>query len=102
MSDSMGKAVYEAAKAGKEAELTRLIGLGGNVNWRHEDGYTALMLASWFGHEGCVRLLLEAEAIEVNATVNLEHALPQHMRWVRLHVVIPLGLSFVFRTSTTM
>ena len=32
----MGKAVYEAAKAGKEAELTRLIGLGGNVNWRDE------------------------------------------------------------------
>eukprot|EP00900_Chrysochromulina_parva_P013853 jgi/Chrpa1/22469/Chrysochromulina_OHIO_Genome00024465-RA len=31
---AMGKAVYEAAKAGNEAELTRLIGLGGNVNWR--------------------------------------------------------------------
>lgn len=63
-------------------------------------GYTALMEASSRGHEGCVRLLLEAEAIEVNAKVSLEHALPQHMRWVRLHVVIPLGLSFVFRTTT--
>ena len=31
----MGKAVYEAAMNGKEAELTRLIGLGGNVNWRN-------------------------------------------------------------------
>jgi hypothetical protein len=41
------------------------------------------------GHEGCVRLLLEAEAIEVNATVSLEHALSQHMRWIRFHVVIP-------------
>ncbi len=41
------------------------------------------------GHEGCVRLLLEANAIEVNAKVSLEHALPQHMRWVRFHVLIP-------------
>ena len=62
-------------------------------------GRTGLMYASWNGREGCVRLLLEAEAIEVNAKVSLEHALPQHMRWVRLHVVIPLGLSFVFRTT---
>jgi hypothetical protein len=34
--------------------------------------------------------------------VSPEHALPQHMRWVRFHVLIPLGLSFVFRTSTTI
>ena len=189
MSDSMGKAVFEAAWDGKEAELTRLIGLGGNVNWHNPDavrrrmclawapasspplllspprspetapapelaalraaalaappprrpaalgtrvlvawraphprvlahaprglwhsmtprvlhlpqnGDTALIEASAYGHEGCVRLLLAAEAIEVNATVSLEHALPQHMRWVRFHVVIPLGLSFVFRPS---
>jgi len=171
MSDSMGKAVYDAAENGNEAELTRLIGLGGNVNWRNwvrrrmclawapasspplllspprspetapvptarctargraaaelgtrvlvawraphprvlahaprvlwhsmtprvlhlpQVGYTGLIMATVNGHEGCVRLLLEAEAIEVNATVSLEHALPQHMRWVRLHVVIPL------------
>jgi ankyrin repeat protein len=72
MSDSMGKAVYEAARAGNEAELTRLIGLGGNVNWHNPDvgGGTALLLASYKGHEGCVRLLLEAEAIEVNAKNN--------------------------------
>jgi hypothetical protein len=191
MSDSMGKAVWEAAKDGKEAELTRLIGLGGNVNWHNSDsvrrrmclawapasspplllspprspetapvptarctaraaalaappprrpaelgtrvlvawraphprvlahaprvlwhsmtprvlhlpqsGNTALVFASINGHEGCVRLLLEAEAIEVNAKVSLEHALPQHMRWIRLHVVIPFGLSFVFRATT--
>ena len=53
-------------------------------------GFTALMLASARGREGCVRLLLEAEAIEVNAKVSLEHALPQHMRWIRFHVLIPL------------
>ena len=63
-------------------------------------GDTALIAASWTRHEGCVRLLLAAKAIEVNAKVSLEHALPQHMRWIRSHVVIPLGLSFVFRTST--
>jgi ankyrin repeat protein len=92
MSDSMGKAVYEAARAGNEAELTRLIGLGGNVNWHNpnEYGYTGLMIATLFGHEGCVRLLLAAEAIEVNAKVSLEHALSQHRRWVGFHVVISL------------
>jgi hypothetical protein len=63
-------------------------------------GVTALIYASAYGHEGCVRLLLAAEAIEVNATVSLEHALPQHRRWIRFHVVIPFGLSFVFRTTT--
>jgi hypothetical protein len=31
-------------------------------------GDTALMEASMFGYEGCVRLLLETKAIEVNAT----------------------------------
>ena len=36
MSDSMGEAVYEAARDGNEAELRRLIGLGGSVNWRDE------------------------------------------------------------------
>jgi len=62
-------------------------------------GYTALHYAACNGHEGCVRLLLEAKAIEVNAKVSLEYALPQHMRWIRFHVVIPFGLSFVFRAT---
>jgi hypothetical protein len=73
MSDSMGKAVWEAAYDGNEAELRRLIERGGSVNWRDEFGWTALMVASyWNGHEGCVRLLLEAEAIEVNAKDNTD------------------------------
>ncbi|KOO52839.1 ankyrin repeat-containing protein, partial [Chrysochromulina tobinii] len=53
--------LWQAAKDGDEAELRRLIGLG----W--SGGFTGLMQASLNGHEGCVRLLLEAEAIEVNA-----------------------------------
>ena len=40
---------------------------------------TALIAASYRGHEGCVRLLLETEAIEVDAkNVSLELALSQH------------------------
>jgi len=187
MSDSMGRAMYEAAKEGNEVELRRLIGLGWSVNWHNPEvrrrmcfawalasspplllrspspptrrrptrrqispqlaarsaaalavppprrpaelctrvlvarrararrtpacsstllalwhfmspvyaqfGYTALMTASTHGREGCVRLLLESEAIEVNATeVSLERALPQvspkHMPWDSFHVVI--------------
>jgi len=66
----MGKGVYKAAWDGNEAELRRLIGLGWSVNWHNPEAYgrTALMTASLYGHEGCVRLLLESEAIEVNAT----------------------------------
>ncbi len=41
----MGEAVYEAAKNGNEAELTRLIGLGGNVNWRN--GVRRRMCLAW-------------------------------------------------------
>jgi uncharacterized protein len=84
MSDSMGQAVFEAAEKGNEAELTRLIGLGGNVNWRNPGGgYTGLIKASWNGYEGCVRLLLEAEAIEVNAKSNGD--------WTALHYAATFG-----------
>ncbi len=45
MSDSMGKAVWQAAKDGNEAELRRLIGLGGNVNWHHPEVRRRMCLA---------------------------------------------------------
>jgi hypothetical protein len=45
MSDSMGEAVWQAAKGGNEAELGRLIGLGGNVNWYHRDVRRRMCLA---------------------------------------------------------
>ena len=42
-------------------------------------GYTALMAASGYGREGCVRLLLGTDAIELDAkSVSLELALSQH------------------------
>ena len=41
-----------------------------------DDGWTALMIASIYGHEGCVRLLI-ASGATVNATeVSLERPLP--------------------------
>jgi hypothetical protein len=44
MSDSMGKAVWQAAKDGNEAELRRLIERGGSVNWR---GVRRRMCLAW-------------------------------------------------------
>jgi hypothetical protein len=42
-------------------------------------GYTALIVATVRGDEGCVRLLLGTDAIELNAKdVSLELALSQH------------------------
>ena len=171
MSDSMGKAVWQAAKDGNEAELRRLIERGGNVNWRnpavrrrmclawapasspcfgrfrHRDNarpirrrlpiaserhgaraaalacrrpaalpslahasstygarrpparcssllileivslqhgeFTALIISSVYGREGCVRLLLDSKAA-VNATdVSLEPALLEPVPWDR-------------------
>ena len=43
----MGKAVFEAARDGKEAELTRLIGLGGNVNWHNPYNVRRRMCLAW-------------------------------------------------------
>jgi hypothetical protein len=144
---SKAEKLYEAAGDGDEAELRRLIDLGGNVNWHHpevrrrmflawapasssplssvapaaparhgaifptaqlhgarrtpacspirltpwplmmarvcvqDDGETALMKASICGNEGCVRLLLESGATEVNATeVSLQCPLPARTR----------------------
>jgi hypothetical protein len=47
MSDSMGKAVFEAAWGGKEAELRRLIDLGGSVNWHNPDAVRRRMCLAW-------------------------------------------------------
>ena len=45
MSDSMGKAVWQAAKDGNEAELRRLIERGGSVNWHHPEVRRHMCLA---------------------------------------------------------
>ncbi len=43
----MGEAVWEAAYDGNEAELTRLIGLGGNVNWHNPNKVRRRMCLAW-------------------------------------------------------
>jgi hypothetical protein len=43
----MGKAVWQAAREGDEAELTRLIGLGGNVNWHNPAWVRRRMCLAW-------------------------------------------------------
>ena len=45
MSDSLGKAVYEAADNGNEAELRRLIKRGGGVNWHNPEVRRRMCLA---------------------------------------------------------
>ena len=45
MSDSMDKAVYQAAEDGKEAELRRLIERGGSVNWHNPEVRRRMCLA---------------------------------------------------------
>ena len=45
MSDSMDKAVYEAAENCNEAELRRLIERGGSVNWRNPEVRRRMCLA---------------------------------------------------------
>ncbi|KOO33958.1 ankyrin repeat-containing protein, partial [Chrysochromulina tobinii] len=66
---SKAEKLWNAASDGDEAEFGRLIERGGNVNW-HNPGhgeFTALIISSVYGREGCVRLLLDSKAA-VNAT----------------------------------
>ncbi len=44
---SKDKKLWQAAKDGKEAELRRLIGLGGNVNWHNPDEVRRRMCLAW-------------------------------------------------------
>jgi ankyrin repeat protein len=49
------------------------------------------MISSWYGHEGCVRLLLEAKASVNDTNVSLEHALPQYIAMDQLTRIHPLA-----------
>ncbi|MCF7900243.1 ankyrin repeat domain-containing protein [Candidatus Babeliales bacterium] len=59
----------DAAKNGKVQELNRLLRAHPNidVNAQDSDGYTALMLAAYNGHDDCVTSLLDHPGIKVNA-----------------------------------
>ena len=54
--------LMKAAKSGDVANVKQLIGDGMNIDEESAYGWTALMFASWQGHEDVVRLLLKAGA----------------------------------------
>jgi len=89
MSDSMGKAVFEAARYGNEAELTRLIGLGGNVNWRNPDVVRRRMCLAWAPASSPPLLLSPPETAPVPQS-SLYSAL---RRWLRRHPAAPPSLA---------
>lgn len=73
-----GNELIDAVAAGNEDKAKNALGAGADVNARYVDlclhGYTALMQASFLGHEGLVRLLL-ANGADVNLEREGETAL---------------------------
>ncbi|MBA7526520.1 hypothetical protein ES705_18682 [subsurface metagenome] len=53
---------FQSVSSGDYAEVKRLIEEGANVNAQANDGVTALIFASGFGHTDIARLLIEAGA----------------------------------------
>jgi ankyrin repeat protein len=49
------------------AEVEALLNAGADVNAQDDEGFTALMEASQFGHEDAVMVLLRAEGINVDS-----------------------------------
>ena len=54
--------LFRAARSGDEAALRRVIDEGVDVNVATRDGWTALLQASWYGHDACVSALRSAGA----------------------------------------
>ncbi len=88
----MGKAVYEAAKDGKEAELTRLIGLGGNVNWHNPYEVRRRMCLAWAPASSPPLVLSPPRSPEMAPSPQspLYSARP---RWLRRHPAAPPRLA---------
>jgi hypothetical protein len=83
MSDSMGEAVYEAARDGNEAELTRLIGLGGSVNW-HDPDVRRRMCLAWAPASSSLLLLRSPPRHRHGARPTRRHSpqLAARRRWL--------------------
>ena len=68
--EELGKSLWQAARAGGEAAVKRLLREGASTEHReflaYSGGYTPLIVASYQGHSGTVKLLLDAGA-NVNA-----------------------------------
>jgi len=62
-------ALIEAAVKGDNAQITKLLAAGVNVNVRDSAGGTPLAHAAWFGHVDTVKLLIEKGA-DLNAKKN--------------------------------
>ena len=92
MSDSMGKAVFEAAKNGNEAELTRLIGLGGNVNWHNPDVVRRRMCLAW-APASSPPLLLSPPRSPETAPCPQSSLYRARPRWLRRHPAAPPSLA---------
>src|SRR5574337_844034 len=58
--------LIEASKSGATEKVKSLLAEGADVNTRDQDGWTALMHASWHGHSGISGMLLNKGA-DVNA-----------------------------------
>ena len=58
----VAQAAFRCARAGDAAGLQALLQLGLPAGARNEKGDSLLMLASYYGHAGVVRLLLERGA----------------------------------------
>ncbi|MFA5106679.1 MAG: ankyrin repeat domain-containing protein, partial [Candidatus Micrarchaeia archaeon] len=60
------KKLLEAVSSGDLAGVKEALAAGADVNAKDRDGYTALMVASYWGHMDIVKLLIAAGA-DVNA-----------------------------------
>ena len=71
--DKATRDLFEAAKAGRNDELKRLIDLGGDVFWKnpYDSEMTALHYAALGGHVACVETLLRTNVRVVDSTTSL-------------------------------
>lgn len=58
-----------AADNGDTASMATLLSGGADVNWQNSHGESALMYASWRGHEAAVAALLQHPTTHVNLQV---------------------------------
>ena len=61
--------LLSAAEAGDAESVSGFLASGADVNWQNEHGETALIYASWAGHEAVVATLLHHPATVANLQV---------------------------------
>ncbi|MGD9590968.1 MAG: ankyrin repeat domain-containing protein, partial [Candidatus Berkiella sp.] len=70
LSKEEGEALINAAIHNKPNEIQKLINLGVNLNYRAQDGYTALNNAVLLNHEKIANMLLSQPSVDVNIPNN--------------------------------